>query len=128
MSRKKPPDKFIDLSRHKTAYTTVKTSLKSIIRDANICKKINEIVIKIIPMAMETLYCPILLFMAIKVVMTRVNPRMLPPTIITAPTSEIARPKPVTRAIIITDFSSKISKIRIFHFWAPRVLPVWTTS
>src|SRR5690606_543065 len=32
------------------------------------------------------------------VVMTRVSPRMLPPTILTAPTSELTAPKPATMA------------------------------
>src|SRR5688572_4396852 len=36
---------------------------------------------------------------AIVVVMTRVTPSMLPPTIITAPTSALARPKPASTAV-----------------------------
>ena len=41
---------------------------------------------------------PLLVSSAIVVVMTRVTPSMLPPTMMTAPTSDAARPKPaITR-------------------------------
>ena len=42
---------------------------------------------------------PLLVSSAIVVVMTRVTPSMLPPTIITAPTSAIARPKPASSTV-----------------------------
>ncbi len=42
---------------------------------------------------------PLLVSSAIAVVMTRVKPSMLPPTIITAPTSAAARPKPASSAV-----------------------------
>ena len=43
------------------------------------------------------------------VVMTRVNPSILPPTIITAPTSEIARPKAVISTISSASRASQAS-------------------
>lgn len=43
---KKPPDEDIDLSRKLPLHRTIKTSLKSIIRDDHIKDKINELVIK----------------------------------------------------------------------------------
>jgi hypothetical protein len=46
MPKKKTPDKEIDLIRHKTPYTTIKTSLKSVIRDQEINKEINKLVIR----------------------------------------------------------------------------------
>ena len=58
---------------------------------------------KTIPKAMAIPNSPFDVSSAIVVVMTRLTCRILPPTIITAPTSEIARPKHakaiVTRAI-----------------------------
>ena len=42
---------------------------------------------------------PLLVSSAIAVVITRVTPSMLPPTIITAPTSEAARPKPASTTV-----------------------------
>ena len=42
---------------------------------------------------------PLLVSSAIAVVITRVTPSMLPPTIITAPTSEAARPKPASTIV-----------------------------
>ena len=42
---------------------------------------------------------PLLVSSAMAVVMTRVKPSMLPPTIITAPTSEIARPKQASSTV-----------------------------
>ncbi len=42
---------------------------------------------------------PLLVSSAIAVVITRVTPSMLPPTIITAPTSAIARPKPASTTV-----------------------------
>ena len=43
--KKEPPDKA-NFSRNKPNYSTVKTSLKSIIKDETICNKINHLVIK----------------------------------------------------------------------------------
>ena len=42
---------------------------------------------------------PLLVSSAIVVVITRVTPSMLPPTIITAPTSAIARPNPASSTV-----------------------------
>ena len=42
---------------------------------------------------------PLLVSSAMAVVITRVTPSMLPPTIITAPTSEAARPKPASTTV-----------------------------
>ena len=44
---------------------------------------------------------------------------MFPPTIITAPTSEIALPKPVIRAEIIEFSISSKSCLKIFNFFKP---------
>ena len=49
-----------------------------------------------IPSASASGRSPLLVSSAIVVVITRVTPSMLPPTIITAPTSEIARPNAVS--------------------------------
>ena len=46
---------------------------------------------------------------AMAVVMVRVKPSMLPPTIITAPTSAAARPKPASRAVTRLKRASRIS-------------------
>jgi hypothetical protein len=43
--KKKPPDKA-NFNRNKPNYSTVKTSLKSIIKDVDIHNKINDLVIK----------------------------------------------------------------------------------
>src|SRR5574343_386057 len=52
---------------------------------------------------------PLLVSSAIAVVITRVKPSMLPPTIITAPTSETARPKAVTKVVTRAMRSSQAS-------------------
>ena len=57
---------------------------------------------------------PLLVSSAMAVVMTRVNPSMLPPTIITAPTSDTARPKAVISTVSKAYRSSQaISRLRM---------------
>ena len=55
-----------------------------------------------------------------EVVITRVKPSMLPPTIITAPTSAMARPKPVSSAVITPRRSCTSSKAAVAAEPAPR--------
>ena len=54
---------------------------------------------RITPRASASGRSPLLVSSAIAVVITRVTPSMLPPTIITAPTSEAARPKPASTTV-----------------------------
>ena len=58
-------------------------------------------------MAMSKL--PLLTSMTVAVVSTRVRPRMLPPTIVEAPTSEITPPKP---PMIAASSESRASRMR----------------
>jgi len=58
----KPPDDGISLIKEKTPYRTVKTSLKSIIKDQEISQKINDLVVKCNHIVVDTymfirLYC-----------------------------------------------------------------------
>ncbi len=54
---------------------------------------------RITPSASASGRSPLLVSSAIAVVMVRVTPSMLPPTIITAPTSEAARPNPASTMV-----------------------------
>src|SRR5690625_4247993 len=60
------------------------------------------------PRASAIAICPRRVSRTIAVVMTRVLPRMLPPTIMTAPTSEKIEPKPATQAAPRPSFASRI--------------------
>jgi hypothetical protein len=55
---------------------------------------ISTMAIRMKPSASASGRSPLLVSSAMLVVITRVTPSMLPPTIITAPTSATARPKP----------------------------------
>ena len=55
---------------------------------------------------------PLLVSSAIVVVITRVTPSMLPPTIITAPTSDAARPKPASTIVTSEKRRSHSSVVR----------------
>jgi hypothetical protein len=52
------------------------------------------------PSASASARSPLLVSSAIVVVITRVYPAMLPPTMMTAPTSALARPKPARSAVV----------------------------
>ena len=59
---------------------------------------------------------------AIVVVITRVDPAILPPTIITAPTSAIARPNPAKTAVKIENLASTIKIFNLNHIDASTLL------
>ena len=63
---------------------------------------------RIIPSAKASSKLPFDVSKAIVVVITRVDPAILPPTIITAPTSAIARPNPAKTAVKIENLASTI--------------------
>ena len=62
---------------------------------------------------------PLLVSSAIVVVITRVTPSMLPPTIITAPTSAAARPKPASTTVSSEKRMSHRSVSAAVHLRAP---------
>ena len=64
------------------------------------------------PSATASANSPIDVAWAIDVVITRVEWRILPPTIITAPTSEMARPKQA-RPIVIRDMRASLTRLAI---------------
>ena len=67
---------------------------------------------------------PLLVSSAIAVVMTRVTLSMLPPTIMTAPTSAIARPNPAS-AVVVNEYRPSHSKVPIV---SARLAPIWLIS
>ena len=68
--------------------------------------------ISIIPRAKASSRLPFDVSKAIVVVITRVDPAILPPTIITAPTSAIARPNPAQIAVKIENLASMINILK----------------
>lgn len=62
---------------------------------------------------------PSLVFNTIAVVIVRVYPAMLPPTIKTAPTSEIVRPKPANTAVV----TGRLAMARSIRIDRSRVAP-----
>lgn len=64
--------------------------------------------IRINPSAKASSRLPLEVSSAMVVVITRVRPAMLPPTMITAPTSAIARPKPANKAVKMAKRASMI--------------------
>ena len=78
-------------------------------RTARRALTISTIAISTTPSASASGRSPLLVSSAIVVVITRVTPSMLPPTIITAPTSAIARPKPASSTVASEKRVSQIS-------------------
>ena len=70
---------------------------------------------RIIPSANASSKFPFDVSKAIVVVITRVEPAIFPPTIITAPTSAIARPNPAKTAVKIENLASIIKVFRRNH-------------
>ena len=76
---------------------------------------------RISPRAMAVSKLPIWVSITVAVVSTRVWWRILPPTIITAPTSEITLPNPAMTAARIESFTSLRQTQSACHCPAPRV-------
>ncbi len=43
---KDPPDKGVDFTRHKSPYRTIKTSLKSILKNEELLEPLNNLILK----------------------------------------------------------------------------------